>query len=170
MSFAFKGISTMQSINCECLIFDSLDLKCFLCHCYVNVLINPVSGEKPIKEGYNCYQFIYFLSKRSFLQLEVEVSINNDILSIGFAGKLMFLFCLTHEELLGSHPFLKQMRNYKSVYITIVFVLHTSKDRPAFSELLVFILYVSQGSLRSSLHPKKTAAALHRPQVGICRI
>lgn len=64
----------MQRINCDRSIFDSLNLKCFLCYGHVNVLTNPVSGEKPFKEDYNC-----FLSKSSFLQLEVEVSINNDI-------------------------------------------------------------------------------------------
>lgn len=79
MSFAFKGISTLQRINSDCSIFDSLNLKCFRRHGHVNILINPVSGEKPIEEAYNCYQLIDFLSKNSFLQLEVEVSINNDI-------------------------------------------------------------------------------------------
>lgn len=79
MSSAFKGISTLQRINHDCSIFDSLNLKCFLHHGHVNVLINPVSGEIPIKEGYSCHQLIYFMSKSSFLQHEVEVSINKDI-------------------------------------------------------------------------------------------
>lgn len=79
----------------------------------------------------------------------------------------MHIFILFHEDLLGLHQFLMQMRNCKSVSTTVVLVLYTSKDRPVLSDLLIFILSESQGSLRSALHLEK--AALHQPQVGMCR-
>lgn len=72
-------ISTLHRMNCDCFIFDSLNLKSFLNHDHVNMLITPVSGEKPTKESYNCFQLINLLSKSSFLQYQVKVSINNDI-------------------------------------------------------------------------------------------
>lgn len=79
----------------------------------------------------------------------------------------MHIFILFHEELLGLHPFLMQLRNCKSVSTTVVLVLYTNRDRPALSDLLIFISSGSQGSLRSSLHLEK--AALRQPQVGKCR-
>lgn len=104
MSFASKRISMLQRINYDCSIFDSLNLKCFLLDDHVNVLINPVSGEKPVKESYYCFQLIHFLSKISFHQREVEVSINSDI--------CIYRFCKLNLLVNVSFYFVSCMRSF----------------------------------------------------------
>lgn len=79
MSAVFKRIYTLERSNCDSSVFDSLYLKSFLCHGRVSVLINPVNPEKQIKDGYHHQQLICCLSKCSVSQLEVKVSIKNDI-------------------------------------------------------------------------------------------
>lgn len=79
MSAVFKRISTLERINCDGSVFDSLYLKSFLCHGLVSVLTNPVNTEKQIKDGYHRQQLICSLSKCNILQIEVKVSIKNDI-------------------------------------------------------------------------------------------
>lgn len=82
MSAVFKWISTLERINCDGSVFDSLYLKSFLCHGRVSVLTNPVNTEKQIKNGYHRQQLICCLSNRSVFQLEVKVSTKNCIWSI----------------------------------------------------------------------------------------
>lgn len=79
MSAVFKRIYTLERINCDSSVFDSLYLKSFLCHGCVSVLTNPVNPEKQIKDGYHHQQLICCLSKCSVSQLEVKVSIKNDV-------------------------------------------------------------------------------------------
>lgn len=79
MSAVFKRISTLERINCDGSVFDSLYLKSFLCHGRVSVLTNPVNTEKQIKDGYHRQQLTCCLSKRSVLQIEVKLSSKNDV-------------------------------------------------------------------------------------------
>lgn len=75
MIIVFKGISTLERINYDCSVFESLNMKCFLSHGCINMLKNYVNTEKEIKHWDQCHQFIYFLSKISFLHLKLKVSI-----------------------------------------------------------------------------------------------
>lgn len=79
MSAVFKRIYTLERSNCDSSVFDSLYLKSFLCHGRVSVLINPVNPEKQIKDGYHHQQLICCLSKCSVSQLEVKVSVKNEV-------------------------------------------------------------------------------------------
>lgn len=104
MYIVFKGISTLERTDCDCSIFNSLNLKCCLCHARVNMFLNPVNGEKLIKE--DCHHLIYFLSKSSSLQLEVKVSTKmtsvfrrGHFVEIVFADQCIFCHALGASEI-----------------------------------------------------------------------